>query len=131
MARWSRDGASSSVPSATGRSVSAPPDRESDPNAVREAIVREAIVRVLLAAAGHPTDHPAEGHLVEIATGREWAERTISPERWMDRSDCRRDVQRQERGADQACPARDNSEKAGAGVQVASRREIRGYLLDI
>ena len=28
----------------------------------------------------------------EIATGREWAERTLPPERWMDRSDCGSDV---------------------------------------
>lgn len=34
----------------------------------------------------------AEALPAEIATGRERAERTLPPERWMDRSDCGSDV---------------------------------------
>ena len=42
-------------------------------------------------AASRPIDL-AEVLPAEIATGREWAERTLPPERWMDRSDCGSDV---------------------------------------
>jgi hypothetical protein len=42
-------------------------------------------------AASRPIDL-AEVLPAEIATGRERAERTLPPERWMDRSDCGSDV---------------------------------------
>ena len=42
-------------------------------------------------AASHPIEI-AEVLPAEIATGRERAERTLPPERWMDRSDCGSDV---------------------------------------
>ena len=60
--------------------------------------VREEIVLIHLAAAVEATDQLVEGEapLVEIAAARERSERTIPPERWMDRSHCRGDVQWQE-----------------------------------
>jgi hypothetical protein len=70
------------------------------PIAVRAAIDRiEAlgaaeIARVLRIAPDRPTAPPAGAgaHRVETAIAREWAERTIPPGRWMDRSHCRSDV---------------------------------------
>lgn len=53
-------------------------------------IVRPAIAAVRHEAdqvhrdADRPTDPAAEARPAEIATDREWAERTIPPKRWMD-----------------------------------------------
>ena len=64
------------------------------------AVVHRVIGAVPPAAARAPLHHvaglPAEVLPVEIATGREWAERAIPSKWWMDRGHCRRDVQRQE-----------------------------------
>ncbi len=49
---------------------------------VREAREPIAVVRPVVAV--HPTDRHAEAHPVEIATAREWTERAIPPEWWMD-----------------------------------------------
>jgi hypothetical protein len=56
---------------------------------------RRAVGRMACAAVDQ-IGRDAEAHPVEIATGREWAERTIPPDWWMDRSHCRGNVQRQE-----------------------------------
>jgi uncharacterized protein YfeS len=72
----------------TERSATAPLETESDRTAVHAAIgrigVRAVIARALRDAADRQTDLAVEAHLVEIATAREWAERTIPPKRWMD-----------------------------------------------
>ena len=90
-------------PSATRRSGSVPLDREAIVRTGVDAriegvllvveieVVHLADVPVLRGAAVRPTGHPAEGP-AEIATGREWAERTFPPGRWMGGSHCRRDV---------------------------------------
>jgi hypothetical protein len=81
----------------TERSATAPLETESDRTAVHAAIGRIAlraviariggravIARALRDAPDRQTDLAVEAHLVEIATAREWAERTIPPKRWMD-----------------------------------------------
>ena len=101
-ARWFGDGAWSFAESATRRSVSVRPDHgEIVPTAVVEAIaaVRPAETEVVLPADGPAlrvaadrlTDRLVEAP-AEIATGREWSERTLPPEWWMGGSDCGRDV---------------------------------------
>src|SRR6185437_13422616 len=76
-------------------------------------------------------DLEAEVHPAEIATGREWSERTIPPIWWMDRSDCRGDVQWEERGADPARASRHHRPQARPGFQIPPRRPVCGHLLDL
>ena len=61
----------------------------------REAVPTDSDVAVPIGMVPEG-DLEAEAHPAEIATGREWSERTIPPIWWMDRSHCRGDVQRQE-----------------------------------
>jgi hypothetical protein len=77
---------------------------------LRRALDRTALVVV------DPTGRAGEAHLVEIATGRERAERTIPPDRWMDRSNCRRHVQRKKRGAFAPRPSRHHRAEKGASL---------------
>jgi hypothetical protein len=102
MDRWSAEDALSFEPSAIKRSGRGPPGREAivrtGVDARTEAVLLAEIGAVLPAdvpalrgAVVRPTDQLAEGH-AEIATAREWAERTLPPGRWLGGSHCGRDV---------------------------------------
>jgi hypothetical protein len=75
-------------------------DQEESAPIANEVLAKEAETEVAplgvvpaLLAEDHRIDPPVEARPVEIATGREWAEWTLPPKRWMDRGHCGRDVQ--------------------------------------